>query len=76
MAAAARDATDTRTELMAMVARLIQEYAELPAGTVIRCAARARRDILDAATHPAVLDAIELSTRSRLTSMLTSHPES
>jgi hypothetical protein len=70
MSRAADNSGKSREDFLELVQRLIQEYHELPAGTIIRCAARTRRALQQSVEARVLLDAIEVITRSRVANLL------
>lgn len=63
-----------RQELREVTNTLIAEYSgRLPAGTVIRCVARAREQLLRSGVRAGLPVAVEFSARIRLSTLVPAH---
>ena len=64
----------TREDLRDITSSLIAEFAgRLPAGTVIRCVARAREQLLSSGMRSGLAVAVESMARVRLSELLPAH---
>ncbi len=60
------EALAVRRKLLELTERLVEEHNEVPAGSVIRCFARCRDELLGAGVRSGLVDAVEAMARHRL----------
>ena len=60
------DVLAVRQELLEATERLVREHDDVPAGSVIRCVARCRDELLALGLRAGLVDAVEAMARRRL----------
>ncbi len=60
------DVRAVRQELLEVTERLVREHDEVPAGSVIRCVARCRDELLALGLRAGLVEAVEAMARRRL----------
>lgn len=60
------DVQAVRKDLLDLTERLVAEHSSLPAGSVIRCVARCKEELVGAGVRSGLVDAVDAMARQRL----------